>query len=360
MNKLKTDIHDQTRVFSIKIVDLVRAVIKPVLVAFLSVVSPLVLSEQLAISGNLEQFLKSVDYGGAKDEKWVEPTAEQEVSFRLMVNAFLSSDYAAAASFGNAIGYDVIEYADTEVSPVAVHYLLMEQVTVNQVEFRGWGVYARYFGGRDVLIQAPHPQTDLYTERQAIELYLDSSSGLLALAGTRRDSTASMSDCTGTYYKSDGAHNTSHPFQYFHETVSDFSSETSFLQLHGFGSSSLKKLKKQCRSRNDNLVNLSEGIKYRPGKNQQSLMLTLEAQIDGNGLIDVCIYGRDTKTLGATSNVGGRDTNGSVDACTVEAEDSAQRWIHIEQSYQVRSGFRAEINQAIIQALDAWPSTTVQ
>ena len=89
-------------------------------------------------------------------------------------------------------------------------------------------------------------------------------------------------------------------------------------------------------------------------------MLTLEAQIDGDGLADACIYGRDTKSLGGTTNTHGRHTNGSVDACTTNAENSGHRWIHLEQSYEIRSAHRAEFNQSIIRALDAWPVTALQ
>lgn len=333
--------------------------LKKVLGALL-IVSPFVHGDQLSVSGSLEQTLKAIGYGTAGDEQWVEPTAAQEVSFRAMVSAFLAGDYAQAASFGNDIAYDVIEYTDTDVVPATVHYLLMGQSKINQAGFRGWGLYARNPGGRDLLIQAPHPRTDLYTERQAIELYLASSAGLLSIAGTRRDSTAELSTCSGSYPKSDAAHHTLHPFQYFHEAVNDASVSTAFLELHGFGSGSLNKLKKQCRSGNDKLVNLSEGVNYRPGKKDSSLMLTLEAQIDGDGLAEACVYGRDTKSLGGTTNTHGRYTNGSVDVCTTNAESSEHRWIHLEQSYEVRSAYRAELNQSIIRALDAWSATALQ
>ncbi len=325
--------------------------------ALLGLVSSISSASELVISGSLEQFLKSIDYG---DNNWAEPSADQEASFRQMVNAFLVEDYVAAADVGNSINYDLIEYTNTDTTPASIYYLLMGQARAKQPGFLGWGVYALLPSGRDALIQAPHPQSDLYTEHQAIELYLDSSSALLALSDARRDSSPTLSSCTGSYPNSDGVHHLNHPFQYFHEAVSDLSSATHFLQLHGFGSSSLKSLKKQCHSNNDNLVNLSEGINYRPGRKDQSLMLTLEAAIDDLTPIEACIYGRDTKSLGATTNTGGRYTNGSIDACNTGAEVSSNRWLHIEQSYQVRSAFRAEMNQAIIQALDNWAPTAAQ
>lgn len=323
-------------------------------------VSPLVYADLISSIGSLEQTLKDIDYGFAGDERWVEPTADQETNFRAMVSAFLADDYGMAADFGNSIAYDVVEFSDTDTQPITIHYLLVGQQKLNQTAFLGWGIYAKNPNGRDLLIEAPHPRTDLHTESQAIELYLEASAGLLSIAGTRRDSSTELSSCSGNFPKSDAAHHTLHPFQYFHEEVNDASDATVFLQLHGFGSSSLKSLKKQCRSKNDRLVNLSEGINYRPSKKGQSFMLTLEAQINSDKLADACIYGRDTKKLGGTTNTNGRYTNNSANVCSSSADESSHRWVHMEQSYELRSEHRAELNQSIIRALDAWPATTLK
>ena len=315
---------------------------------------PVVAGEPRNVTGSLHEFLSAIDYGTKQDNRWIEPDTATQQLFRYVFFTFLSQEYHLANDAAASIGYEVIRFEDSDSIPPGIHYVLKEKATINDPGFAGGGTYLLYPEGRNVAIEAPHPKTDLYTERQAIELYLTASPRYLALAGTRRDSSTETSLCTGNHSRSDAAHHTNHLFQMAHEEINRIDPETLVIQLHGFGSTSLAKLQGQCRTTSDNLVNLSEGINYRPKRKSGTFTELLKQKINEDGLIKACLYGKDTSSLGGTTNTNGRYTNGSADACHVGADSASHRFIHVEQSYSVRSGNRASINQSIKSAMDAW------
>ena len=55
--------------------------------------------------------------------------------------------------------------------------------------------------------------------------------------------------------------------------------------------------------------------------------------------------------LGGTWNVEGRYSNGSWDACSSNAMISSKRFVHLEQSYQVRRYQQGEVADYILDAL---------
>lgn len=72
------------------------------------------------------------------------------------------------------------------------------------------------------------------------------------------------------------------------------------------------------------------------------------------GRITPCIYGGDTTSLGGNWNTEGGFFNGPADACLSNAGQSSTRFIHLEQSYRVRSIYRKAMAQSIGQTLNEY------
>lgn len=294
------------------------------------------------ITGDLLTELNSTDYGDKDDNSWQQPHPSTLTNFGDVIDAFLNEDFNRADFLANEVGYEIVEYNDTERTPVKTYYVLREINEYPSALFVGGGTYVLNPQGSNVAIQAPHPITDAFTSQQAIETFLSSQSRLLFLAGVRRDSSTSLSECTGDHYrKSDASHSTGLLFYTAHTHASDFYPELIFIQFHGFGKSSLKKLQNQCGSNNNKLVNLSEGVKYQSNPAGNSFMQILQRNINDDGVFEACVYGNDTKSLGATWTTTGRYSNHSADPCHSSASTSSQRFIHVEQSYRIRSRYRA-------------------
>ncbi|MDX1606202.1 MAG: hypothetical protein R3202_08410 [Candidatus Competibacterales bacterium] len=314
--------------------------------------------------GVLEEFIGAVDYGESGDDLWQEPGPATQAWFAGLFIDFMLGDYTGAQQagwrddpeLGAYQAYRVIRFFDLDSS--AFHFLLMEATAPPDPRFLGGGLYVARPGGLPYVVEAPHPQTDLYTEHQAVELYLLGGPRYLAIAGTRRDSSTLTSECTGGHPRSDASHHDAHLFQIAHELLNDYGPDLIFIQLHGFGASSLARLQQQCGTSDDRLVNLSEGLPAERGKGSRNNFMTrLARQLERDKAATACIYGKDTSSLGATTTLTGRYTNGSSDICFQNATESSHRFVHVEQSYAIRStGSRREaVNQAIAEAMADYP-----
>ncbi len=304
--------------------------------------------------GNLEHYLKAIDYGKRADQSWTKPSAKFLQTFADVFEAFLDSNYKRAHRLGKKIGYQVIEFVDNGHSPVETHYMLQEKTLIGSPSYKGAGIFVTKTAGKPIAIEAPHPQSDLYTELQAIELYIRSPSRFLFIAGSRRNSSTSSSACSGNYFASDAVHNTMHTYFVAHKQLAEFNPETLFLQLHGFGSSSLTKLQTQCQTSNENIINLSPGLKYYPNGQSINFIDVLAASVNNAGQTKACIYGRDTGSLGGTTNTTGRFSNHSDNACTEKATQFSDQFIHIEQSFPVRASYGSLVNDQILDAIEKY------
>jgi hypothetical protein len=302
------------------------------------------------MSGELDKHLKAYNYGTKADNTWVMPTENEQHVFANMFDAFYQQNWPLAEEYAAQIGYLVIQFAD--VQSKQTYYLLQEAHQLPSAEFKGGGTYVLNTNGINAVLQAPHPKHDSFTGTQSIDTFLHTQSRLLMLAGTRRDSSHEVSECTGTNYSaSDVAHQTESYFQVAHQQASDFDDATVFIQFHGFGSTTRAKLQSQCGTDNDLMLNLSEGVRYYSNENEHSLLHLLRKNVEAAGNIKACVYGNDTKSLGGTWNVQGRHSNGSADSCHSNADASAKRFIHLEQSYGVRKYHRDAMAEHLKQAL---------
>ena len=293
-------------------------------------------------SGDLQQYLASIEYGEKDDATWQQPTAQNLVDFASAFDRLLAGEYVLADQFAANTGYQVVEFTDT-LRTVRRKFIICY---ANSTRYRvpkhaAGGTYVLNPQGSAVALQAPHPVSDLYTGAQAIEALFSVGPRLIMLGGAHRNSAASSSSCTGDSRDSDIVHGVVNFFYVAHQRISLERPETVFVQLHGFGSESLKKLQSQCGVKTQLLINLSEGVNIPTNPAADSFMHALRRHIDADRKLKACVFGNDTSSLGGTTNTTGRFTNGSTEPCLNDAAVSSMRFVHVEQSYQVRSsGFR--------------------
>jgi hypothetical protein len=143
-------------------------------------------------------------------------------------------------------------------------------------------------------------------------------------------------------------HNTAHYFYVAHKALEDFDDSVHTIELHGFSSDSLQTIASQCDTGgNPAVANLSDTLADDDAV-ERTLMHALESRLEAGGEIEACIYSdlldsgpgdKYTRVLGGTTNTPARYTNGSPSVCdrAALAENNSHRYVHVEQSWEVRS-----------------------
>jgi hypothetical protein len=314
------------------------------------------------IRGDLASYLGLITYGAEGDGLWQPPTRKQQDGLQAALQHLLGGSVSLAVQSAQGAGFTLIEFTDRQRD--TVYYVLRDAPTAANVSRGGTYVW-RPDAAFPAVVEVPHPDSDSLTHLQGIELFIDAGAEFLFLAGTNRRSDLTPSPCDGAaendYRRSDAAHAVEHLFQVAHATVEDTMVDPLFLQLHGFGAAGYTELSVQCgHSVPDTapklLVNVSDGFRDTsadgagapaPG----SFARTLVETVNADQTIRACLFNEDTTIYGGTQAVQGRYTNGSADACTRNALQSQGRFIHIEQSHDVREHERALMNSLITQTL---------
>jgi len=188
---------------------------------------------------------------------------------------------------------------------------------------------------RQMLIEAPHPRSDLETELQAAELFLRLDARALLISGAHRCASVDASPCSGTttvcsasgsapYRKSDAAHAVDTLFHRAHKTLSDTELKLTVLAMHGFGH----------RVGMPELI-ISDGTSaVAPATARiNRLAALLRAKKVGVGN---CNEANGYGSLCGTQDVQGRHLNRSTAACSAAAPSASGRFLHIEQSLSRR------------------------
>jgi hypothetical protein len=314
------------------------------------------------MKGNLAAYLGAITYGVAGDGLWQPPTSAQRDGLRATLQHLLAGSLAQAVQSAQSAGFRLIELTDRQSA--VVYYVIRDEPTTANVSPGGTYVW-RPDATFPAVVEVPHPDSDDLTHLQGIELFIDSGAELLLLAGTHRRSDLVLSPCSAAivedYRRSDPAHAVDHLFHVAHVTLEDTMAEPLFLQLHGFGSDGFVELSAQCgysppATALKLLVNISDGLRDTSADGSGapppgSFARTLVETVNADQTIRACLHNEDTSIYGGTLTTQGRYTNGSVDACNLFALQSSQRFIHIEQSHDVREHERALMNALIARAL---------
>lgn len=265
-------------------------------------------------------------------------------SVRASVNAWFDGDAAAALNEAEQAGYDLCRGADSEGD-----WVLWSPASSGA----GWALWAvnGHPDARGLIVEVPHPEHDLDTLSQGVDLVRSLNARALITSGTHRCANTTASSCSGqtqvcgdslvAYRDSDMAHTLASRFQAAHEAIAKHYSDDLVVSLHGFS---------------DDGVSLSNGT-TEPISDQDPvarLAGALEAGLPEEQITTCNAYNggtRETRLCG-TTNVQGRHLNGSSNACTVAAQTASQRFIHMEQSLTVRQNAQTAIGAAFEQLLD--------
>ena len=307
------------------------------------------------IDKNISAYLQKMQFGEENDNLWKIENNNSIKTVQSIVEKILNQHYLEAQSQAKTINGNLFKLVDSNKTYYLLH-LGLEQLNDGSYYSRG-GTYVFYPQGENSAIQVPHPQFDTNTNLEGIESYLALESKYLLIAGTHRKSSTNVSHCQSSFQESDSAHNNKHFFFGVHQKLSDSNPQLLFIELHGFGATTQETLWQQCDERNNsNLINISEGISDNQELNISSFMHLFHQEINRNSTIKSCIYSPQkdinssdiySSMLGGTLNVSGRYTNGSNSVCSEASSRSSHRFIHLEQSFNIRNNERNTIINAL-------------
>ena len=309
------------------------------------------------MTGDISSYLGNMLFGIANDNRWVNPTIANQAEVQDIVSHILIGEYDEAHEKASALEGEVISFTDGAREYTILHLGLERRA--NDKYYSTGGVYVFNSAGKNSAIHIAHPIADINTNLEGVEAFLALDSKYLLISGTHRNSSDALSVCQSSFYESDPSHNNSHYFFNVQQTLFEANENIIFIDFHGFGSSSRTNIWNQCDvEHNNSIVNLSEGSDE---LDVESFMYLLHQEITNNTTIKSCIYSPTlnndvndvyTSILGGTTNVGGRFLNNSADVCNTPATAPSHKFIHVEQSYEVRVSRRSEIIESLGNALD--------
>ncbi|MFE8070013.1 Ig-like domain-containing protein [Marinobacteraceae bacterium S3BR75-40.1] len=186
-----------------------------------------------------------------------------------------------------------------------------------------------------LVVETPHIVHDLDTLTEGVQLSRELDARALIASGTHRCANSTASGCSGQtsvcgsaaepYRESDMAHTEASLFQVAHRQIAAYYSNDLVISLHGFA---------------DDGISLSNGTTDSVASDSPVARLYAAFQsrlpqanlTSCNGFTGITAQQR----LCGTTNVQGRQLNGSANACTQSATQASERFIHMEQSLTVR------------------------
>ncbi|GGX63339.1 hypothetical protein GCM10007392_34040 [Saccharospirillum salsuginis] len=265
-----------------------------------------------------------------------------KTAVRASLQAWFEGDTDAAIQHGQKAGYDLCRGTGAESG-----WVLWSPASVGQ----GRALWALNTSAeaRGLIVETPHPEHDLDTLPQGVDLVRTLGARALITSGTHRCANTTASQCSGQtrvctgslalYPESDMAHTLASRFQAVHEAMAGHYPNDLVVSLHGFG---------------DDGISLSNGTTdpISAGDPVARLALALEQQLPAENITSCNAFpgGTTENRLCGTTNVQGRHLNDSPDACTQAADQASQRFIHMEQSLTIRQN-EASAVQAAFEAL---------
>lgn len=262
---------------------------------------------------------------GDSGNHYKEPSNNQINTWeRTLLNLF-SGNYSIASDSANSIGYQLVHFTDTFVSPY-VNYYVLETVDTNY-----WGTYVynpNYC--RPLVIQSPHAKKDANTGLQGIHVFRKTQALFFQVNGTHRCNSNSLSSCTGTttgcsinsqaYPISDLAHNTQSIFQKTTEVLFNQFNNTFFIQLHGF-----------TKLNTDPYAIISNGTQQIPSPDYHSSFAANLYNEDTVLTFQVAHINTNWTRLRGFWNTQARLINNSTNPCNLSSSITSGRFMHLEQ-----------------------------
>lgn len=292
------------------------------------------------VSADLASFVTStLSYVPSYSEGYSIPAIEDLTAFDALIANLVDGEYDLVQSAAGALNLELVRFVDTGAGDNELHCL-------REVELLGRGFFCVDSDSSAMHhISVPHPLYDSNTNTQSITVMRDTGARFLSISTTHRCANAASSACSGTtsacgggpFKVSDAAHNIDSYFHRFGVVVHDQSATTHTIQLHGCGSTS-------CPANMDNgdiVARLSAGTKTDLPVDE--LVNVLNTELNGElaglqlGTSLSCSEPSPDKKLCGTTNPLGRYINGQPDPCrNAAAAFTNSRWLHIEQSDNLR------------------------
>ena len=224
-----------------------------------------------------------------------------------------------------------------------------------------WEKTPRDFGGamlvsldptsRPLVLESPHARFDGGTGDETLGLFGQLNAQALIINTAHRCATEVESPCSGTvpvcgsrgpYRASDAAHAVDSAFQAWHQGLMTADASLVAVQVHGFK-----------RQPDDRHVYVSDGTTLPAGDDWPSnrIAAAFEPLIEGGAVSCNNAKQQDIAHHCATVNTQGRFTNGVSSPCTESATTSTGRFVHLEQSIDLRRLKRDEVRAALSQAI---------
>jgi hypothetical protein len=267
----------------------------------------------------------------ANTEGFVEPAAKERRIFHNAVSAVLQNDLKTARILAISVNYDLALLKDTEAHQTYV--VLIER----RKNFRGLGTYVfNPAFQRNLILEVPHPLFDTNTPEESTAIFQAVKARAMFISGTHRCANAQSSPCSGTtgacvpngnqpFKVSDAGHFTRNFFQEAHRATLGLSVKPITISAHGNGDSSLPD------------IVLSNGTNKK--ESAKSLVNRLRSELKNRGVsAGSCNFSKDGNlSLCGTTNVQGRLSNGSGNACSTASKTASGLFLHIEQHLNIRN-----------------------
>ncbi|MEQ9557163.1 MAG: hypothetical protein RIG67_15450 [Rhodospirillales bacterium] len=307
----------------------------------------------------LAGYLGSRGRPGAGSVESLAPDFARAGAFRAMLKTALAADWPGLTPAAAAAGYRAVALVED-----TGWYLLLDDAG----DGLGPTVVLSPAPRRDLIAEAPHPVVDRYTAPETALFITLLGARAAIVAGAHRCAASRESPCSGTtrvckahgkapYRDSDVAHNPDSLFHAAHEELSAHWPGALVFSIHGFA---------KTKAAPDTWAVISDGGKAEGGPSDRltrRLRDRLRALLDAGDARAVACDDPDDRRFGfarlcGATNVQGRHLNGSTDVCRQGVEQASGRFLHIEQTLDLRDpfeyGWRAPRDHPAIRAvLDA-------
>lgn len=281
----------------------------------------------------LISLIASLEHRGKNTMTTMPRDSEADQAFIRMLEAFVAGDEASAMVAVPLAGYEV-----KRISQTGRQYTVL----VDAADAIGPTIVLASAPQRDLIFEAPHGVADRATDIQSALGLTRLGARALILAGAHRCAASSSSVCSGKtricgdgrerYRTSDVAHNVGTRFHMAHTILARAWPKATVVQLHGFGAKGsdswvvISDTSKESRPGDTAFTGkVRDGIRDWFGKPERAVSCQ-----------DPEDKRFDYRTLCARTNVQGRDLNGSPDVCLKSSDTATGRFLHVEQSWEIR------------------------
>jgi hypothetical protein len=248
---------------------------------------------------------------------YVAPNASQRTAFRALAASVMNGSYATATTQAEALGYELVDFYDTETSHR--YYLLREHLNAQGKQNFGWGNYIWDPAPlSDVLVEAPHPLYDNKTPEFAIDVFQGIIGRGFLMAGAHRNQDGSITGIANVATQSNSI------FEAVHETW--MSATTLPMQIHGFDYDNHENFP----AGTDIVLSNGDGAVHQPHIDidqafeaagfQSYVFNYLPSNSPVNVLVNDGVSGGTFSSLGATGNVQGQYTRNTYGTPFVHCE----------------------------------------